>query len=649
MADNPPSDAWQFSFVTVYGDLDRIYTVAQNAPLATARENLPINSNAGTVTNPLIVTGPYIRVSYALPSNISGAPSDNFTFDGRIKLVRKAKEFPRDIDDGEVLVDTDVSLESYFSTRDEYLEELVLLDHVNSKEVYYYTIFYGNALTGKFAFSPLNSHSRNFAFTNILGPDGNPYSKHGEFLFDPMIPRQWRVKDYLEANNTTYRLLQILGRMYDSLKDEWDEQLQNGLDIDNCDASKIPYIDWLLAWPTNYELPEIKRRLESRQATSIWKIKSRADAIETVLQTITGWDVTVYEGFNWIIHSNRPAKDPAMPPPGWVDLPVHPEGEYPPPVGYGDGIWADLVNAEPIHHTIDFGNPLLFTGNGTNEDLRTYTPDFSVISNNGIGWWWQNQNGLLIVIEPVPGVSTTLQETVVRKVARMTPLFTVHYATFNIQARLKNSEQYQPLGNESYTTTLERFVQEQVDPFVNEVALDVTPDRCILYSYPSPEYPLGSVSNSEEFNTWHSWLEYGCESINGDLFMPQYLTLANGLALDHTFPGPLHSSPVPFDPTEYAGTRQFEFVATISTNGPTPGTLARVRLWNVTDDEEVASTIIATSSDSPQTISSGTLTVGSAAGNLKDGLKLYEVRFELDGSLVTNDFAHLASSFIKVI
>jgi hypothetical protein len=88
-----------------------------------------------------------------------------------------------------------------------------------------------------------------------------------------------------------------------------------------------------------------------------------------------------------------------------------------------------------------------------------------------------------------------------------------------------------------------------------------------------------------------------------------------------------------FDPSDYPANAQISFVVVTSVSvGSITGS---VLLYNVDDAEVVTGTSLATSSLTPVSQSSGALTVGAAAGNLKDTPKLYEVRLAVSGTLVS--------------
>lgn len=85
----------------------------------------------------------------------------------------------------------------------------------------------------------------------------------------------------------------------------------------------------------------------------------------------------------------------------------------------------------------------------------------------------------------------------------------------------------------------------------------------------------------------------------------------------------------PFNPLEWGPERTFTLVVTLSVSDV--ALTGTVILRNLTDIEDVTIGAISTSSTSPVKLTSGALTVGSAAGNLKDSEKLYEVRITNDG------------------
>jgi hypothetical protein len=72
-----------------------------------------------------------------------------------------------------------------------------------------------------------------------------------------------------------------------------------------------------------------------------------------------------------------------------------------------------------------------------------------------------------------------------------------------------------------------------------------------------------------------------------------------------------------------------------------------VLLYNVTDGETVTGTTLAVTANTPTKLQSAALTVGAAAGNLKNSEKVYEVRVTQAGASGT-DITVLGSAFFLV-
>lgn len=506
---------WQFQFVTIFGaTTERITGMGSAVPLFVEQANVPIGSNAGTDANPLTVTGPYILINFGVPTDPEG-----FTLTGNIRIQRKSREFSRDITDpsnslAELILDLDLTADIGTVARDTLLDEERLIDHDIGQpgDIWYYTIFYEVVRTVDastlWAFSPDSGHDRGYAYQNSLDASGAPFSRHGSAMFD-RLPRAWKILDFRDGKDTVYRMMQIHGRLFDQLREDAENHLAKMYDPDNVDAALLPYIDWLFAWPTNYELPELRRRRETKQATVLWKSKGTRNALETALQTITGWNVTIIEGWRWVAlaYDKKTPLDPAVVPPDWNEP--------------TDGVWADLVNAQPLQITYDPTNPEHGANIGTRKDKLVYTYRPEVINETGVGWWWQNPNGILILLQEIPGVSEGLPETVVRKVSRIAPLFAMHYAAFAIMIEVESDEIYGPLdpNGDYYEDLINGLHPEQYGALPSQESFNFaeTPDKCLLYSWPHPDFPILSASNSPNFWTYHTALSYGCTTVAGNI------------------------------------------------------------------------------------------------------------------------------------
>lgn len=105
-----------------------------------------------------------------------------------------------------------------------------------------------------------------------------------------------------------------------------------------------------------------------------------------------------------------------------------------------------------------------------------------------------------------------------------------------------------------------------------------------------------------------------------------------------------------FDPSElYEGNsrmdRMIKFEAVIETSAV--AAQAEIRLYNVDDGEEVTGTLQTTTSTTPTRKISAELTVGAAAGNVKNAIRTYEVQIQRNGGLVS-DFVSCKLAQLKV-
>lgn len=100
----------------------------------------------------------------------------------------------------------------------------------------------------------------------------------------------------------------------------------------------------------------------------------------------------------------------------------------------------------------------------------------------------------------------------------------------------------------------------------------------------------------------------------------------------HNSDTPLVVGAFSFNPNDYSlakATVIFKFVAVVA-NGTTPLT-THIKIRNITDSEDVTTSILNIVNSTAQTKYEATLTVGAAAGNLKNtGEKIYECRVYLN-------------------
>ena len=444
---------WQFAFVREIGQgTEAVSRLGFNSPLKIEHSNLPVGSKP-VEDQPLVtVSGDHIRVLYSLPSDLVGYP-----LTGKLRILKKAKEFPRGFADSRarVVLEQDFSGNLQNQDRDTYY---LHLDHdvTSARKVWYYTIFNETTINNQsvWIFSPINSHGRAFALESDTSDFGLQMYEY--------FPRGIKNKDKTEANDTLYRLCQVLGRPLDEIKERLDQYSSKRYTVENVDASLIPYIDQLIGWPTNFELPELRRRNETANALDLWKAKGTNNAFELALQELTGWNVELHEGHRHVLTTGMPEDflDPNTAPAGWVEL--------------EDGVWADQVNALPFNGTPDLSNP--------NNVYRDNSPDnpFRMMFN---GDNWLNTFGILIELT-APITNSPLLSSMARdKIRRLLSYIAIHYANFEIQV----ADVYQEIFSLSVLDVEDddylRNIDEDGNLIINEIVSDES-NTGVLYTYP---------------------------------------------------------------------------------------------------------------------------------------------------------------------
>ena len=413
---------WQFLNVQERPD-DHITTLklVENSPLSVISSQLPVGTDVFSENSPstkqahpdfTVVTGPHNIVRFQSIVSSGFSSNKSFTelpdgFDSYVyyfkALVRKQKEFPRDLQDpsAEVLISS--ITQNVLSTT------LTYVDNFEDDQVgqtWYYTVFYESAAfiysptyvqQYNVIYSPLHSHDRAI----VLSPN---QSTSGLKLYNYFPGRVQRI-DQEEQSNLLKGLMDLLGRPLDEISLRTDKYFSDMYSPSEVDAALIPYIDQLLGFPTNFELGEVKRRRETENAVALWKSKGTKNALEGALQQITGWNVELYDGYDHVLRVHDTTEDPLDPnnaPSGWDTA--------------TDGVWADLVNALPSNTTVDLSNPVTLDGD-IFDNVRVIT-DFSS---------WKNPYGVLIRVSS-PSATALSQGLMEEKIDRLAEYLMVSYA-----------------------------------------------------------------------------------------------------------------------------------------------------------------------------------------------------------------------------
>lgn len=398
---------WQFAFVgEEYDETEVVPSLGSASPLKVELSNLPKDSAPYEEFPTTLVSKEHIRLHYSIPTDPEG-----YTLTGLFKIMKKVKEFPRAHDDSTCI---EVKSGDYSATlgsvdRDEYISMLDEQVDDEKAQVWYYTVFYQavNDTTNDtvWIYSPLNSHDRGFALTN------NDSSAYGNQIFD-YFPQGIRLIDYNQGNDTLNKLSQIFGRAFDEIKDRLSQFENKRFLPMEVDASIIPYIDHLIGWPTNFELGELRRRKETLNAIDLWKSKGTNDSFELALQDLTGWDIELTNGYQYVITTATADQnlDPSNPPDDWDET--------------TDGVWEDQVNAMIFNGTPDLSNqPISFTEGSKDNTFRVMFDSDS----------WVNTFGVLVTLVEELQASALPRDLAYDKITRLLEYLAVHYANFEVQ------------------------------------------------------------------------------------------------------------------------------------------------------------------------------------------------------------------------
>jgi len=488
-------DAWQFQFVVdPPPTVRRLPELGEGARLETESRNLPVGTSIQTTgaaftLESTTITGPYVVCSARTPSDL---PDLDFAFDGRVLVIRSVRRFPRGPSEGEVVAEfVDAPSDTDFR----------VVDHVPSGQTaWYYTTLFGDSVTGKMTFSPVFGHSRVIALTNAA-VDGEPTSRFGDRAYD-LLPAWFRKID-AENELSMYRICQVFGRIFDGFWDELVVHRDTMFDLDRMDAARLPYVDWMLAWPTNFELSESARRRETAAAVGFWKQKGTHGALSALVELLTGYQAEVYEGWRWVATTSVVPFDPLVEPADWDES--------------ADGVWASIVSSTPLQATFDSTNPDLPRNIGEFNDLLVYTPSTEVVDGAvGVPWRPQNTNGLLVVLRPVVGVTGAVSETLTRKVARFLPLFLGHYHAIGLTVSGFDEEMWRAFAYDDYlgfavSVSVEESVEVDYEHFAT------VPDFGTFTTFPHPEFPVMGFVGSPHFRMPSAVVEWTGEELRRQL------------------------------------------------------------------------------------------------------------------------------------
>jgi hypothetical protein len=316
----------------------------------------------GTLSAQQYTQGLAITLSWYLW--VSGHTSEGGWWDGQFKILMKQGEYAREHDDSRA---TTVFSTTYGAgALQGHKTETVT--GLTAGLPYYFSFFVYNTTWGVWMYD----QNASFAWSYPFGQWG-----HSSFMFRRSPARDQRN----DSDGHWAGWLSLYGTALDGKKTEI-EQLKTFYDIPNVRAEFIPQHDYLLGWPTNYELPENEQRDETENVIPLWHKKGRAVSVEFPLEQVSGYDIQLVDGWKYVMLHNDTSC-------------VHP----------------------------DTTNPALPTYAGRQADLMKYHPDIG---------GWHDVNGWGVFFLPIEGSSGVLTATMIAKVARLMPVLKDSWVDYSL-------------------------------------------------------------------------------------------------------------------------------------------------------------------------------------------------------------------------
>jgi phage tail-like protein len=417
---------WQFSKVKTTEIAD-IPEIGNQIPLLVEEITLPLGSphNRYTVAMNFILVGgfPTYQITKSIVETTTitndsllvkvGIPQDTetFTFTGNIVVLSSEIEYPRAYDLNRYKLEFQGYVNSYQQYRDEYITTLLIPSTTGVTK--YLTLLYEVNLVDVNG-SPFYIYSQiNCLNSGIANKLYNPLdSKMSNAMYN-RFPTYLKKEDEKNGDQTK-KLFNILGRTLDDLETKI-KSLKNTYDPNTVNADKLPYIDNLLGWETNFELNEQIRRFETKTAIDVYKTKSTTRSIELILQEILGWNVEIQEGYPFVFSLNQKPYELLAKPDDWNDN--------------TDGNWLELTGNSPmsITYSMDMGEINIGSTFSPIAILPSFSNAKDTSSNN-----FQNLNGVLVKLYPLPNRRVKLGRDLLDKLNILLPQLLVHYADYFI-------------------------------------------------------------------------------------------------------------------------------------------------------------------------------------------------------------------------
>lgn len=152
---------------------------------------------------------------------------------------------------------------------------------------YYYTaitLVGDSESPARYEYNPNTCKALAYSFSNF---------GHINSLYDN-LPDRWKE---LDTDNLTYNFLSVFAEVLDSIKTDIDAQVRFSKSIWEINEKNLEALASIIGWEVNREFNVDKQRKEVENAYAVYKAKGRHHAIQFLIQTITGWDSTIEDGY----------------------------------------------------------------------------------------------------------------------------------------------------------------------------------------------------------------------------------------------------------------------------------------------------------------------------------------------------------------
>ena len=167
-------------------------------------------------------------------------------------------------------------------------------------EIYYYSVlaFVGTpSLPGHIGYNPSTGFASAYRYKNY---------GHAGFMFK-RLPVEWQQLE----DDFSERFMSIFGQLFDSIRTDVEANIFLSKDVDNIEEKQLSHLASLIGWEVNRELDELKQREEIKSVVAAYKKKGRNNAIEFLVQLVTGWETEFESGFRRLLVEPAQGFDPS--------------------------------------------------------------------------------------------------------------------------------------------------------------------------------------------------------------------------------------------------------------------------------------------------------------------------------------------------